>query len=254
LRAWGPRVPYLTAARIWFISNLGKYVPGKVVGLGTMYVLAERRGISPMAAVGSSVLATLIGLIAGLAVVMATGARVIDVVLEANGMSVPGWVVVAVTAAALAALLLIPIVVPRFAGLIAMLTGGKTILPSFPSSTVWLVAASSALAWIVYGVAFQLFTVGMLGRAAGGPSSYVAVYTASYLTGLLSLIPGGLVVRDAALVLGLVALNLATAPEAALLALTSRIWLTILELLPGALFLLTRADGGAARQATPASS
>ena len=37
--------------------------------LGTMYVLAERRGISPVAAVGSSILATLIGLVAGLAVV-----------------------------------------------------------------------------------------------------------------------------------------------------------------------------------------
>ena len=254
LRAWGSRLPYLAAARIWSIANLGKYVPGKVVGLGTMAVLAERRGISPVAAVGSSILATLIGLVAGLAVVMATGARVIDVVLEANDMSVPGWVIGALTTASLAALLLIPIVVPRLAGLIARLSGRAAILPSLPAATVWLVAGSSALAWTVYGVAFQLFTVGMLGHAAGGPSSYIAVYTASYLTGLLSLIPGGLVVRDAALVLLLVALNLATAPEAALLALTSRIWLTILELLPGALFLLTRADGGAARQATPASS
>jgi uncharacterized membrane protein YbhN (UPF0104 family) len=94
----------------------------------------------------------------------------------------------------------------------------------------------------------------MLGRGAGGPSGYIAVYTAAYLAGFLSLIPGGFVVREAALVLGLTALNLVTAPEAALLALTSRIWITILELLPGALFLLTRAEGRALGQGTPASS
>ena len=254
LRAWGQRLPFIAAARIWFIANLGKYIPGKVVGLGTMFVLAERRGISPIAAVGSSVLATLIGIVAGLMVVMVTGAQVVDVVLEGNGTPVPRWIVGAVVAVSIAGLVLAPVVVPRMAGIVARLSGTKAILPSLPASTVWLVAGSSALAWTVYGVAFQLFALGMLGHAAGGPSAYVAVYTASYLAGLLSLIPGGLVVREAALVLGLAALNLATAPEAALLALTSRVWLTVLELLPGFFFLLTRAEGRAFGQGTPASS
>jgi glycosyltransferase 2 family protein len=254
LRAWGQRLPFIAAARIWFIANLGKYIPGKVVGLGTMFVLAERRGISPIAAVGSSVLATLIGVVAGLAVVMMTGANVVDVVLESNGTPVPRWVIGAVVAVSVVALLVAPLVVPRLAGIVARLSDTKTVLPSLPATTVWLVAAASALAWTVYGVAFQLFALGMLGHAAGGPSAYVAVYTASYLAGLLSLIPGGLVVREAALVLGLAALNLATTPEAALLALTSRLWLTVLELLPGFFFLLTRPEGRAFGEGTAASS
>ena len=45
-----------------------------------------------------------------------------------------------------------------------------------------------------------------------------------------------------------------SAPEAALVALTSRVWITILEILPGALFLLTRTEGHAVGQGTPAGS
>jgi uncharacterized membrane protein YbhN (UPF0104 family) len=253
LRAWGPRLAFVPAARIWFISNLGKYIPGKVVGLGTMAVLAERRGISPVAAVGSSILATLIGIAAGVAVVMVTGVRVVELVLGGNGMSVPRWALGAVVGIALLSLALAPVVLPAFAGLVARLSGRDTVLPSLPAASVWLVAGSSALAWTLYGLAFQLFAMGMLGRNAGGSSGYIAVYTASYLAGLLSLIPGGFVVREAALVLGLTALNLSTAPEAALLALTSRIWLTILEILPGTVFLLMPSDAGTIGQGTPAS-
>ena len=253
LRAWGPRLTFLPAARIWFISNLGKYVPGKVVGLGTMAVLAERRGISPIAAVGSSILATLIGIAAGVAVAMVTGVHIVELMLDGNGMSVPRWALGVVVGMAILALVLAPVVLPACAGLVARLSGRNTVLPALPAASVWLVAASSALAWTLYGVAFQLFAIGMLGRSAGGPSGYIAVYTASYLAGLLSLIPGGFVVREAALVLGLTSLNLSTAPEAALLALTSRIWLTILEILPGAVFLLIPSDPVTIEQGTPAA-
>jgi glycosyltransferase 2 family protein len=252
LRDWGQRIAFLPAARIWFVSNLGRYIPGKVVGLGTMALMAERRGVSGIAAIGSSILVMLIGMVAGLAVVMTTGARVVEAVLEARGFSVPRGVVVAVVVAAIGGLLLAPVVLPRLAGLVARITGREAILPSFPASSVWLVAAGSGLSWVLYGIAFQLFTVGMLGHSAGGPGGYIAVYTAAYLVGLLSLIPGGLVVREAALVLGLSALSLATAPEAALLALTSLVWRTILEILPGALFLLMRAEDSSLGQGTPA--
>ncbi len=254
LRAWGQRLGFLPAARIWFVSNLGKYIPGKVAGLGAMALLAERRGISPVAAVGSSILATLIGVAGGVAVVAVTGVRVIDVMFNVDGRSVPRWILAVVVLFAIGSLLLAPVLLPRGARLIARVSGRAPILPSLPAATVWLVAASSAFAWTMYGVAFHLFAIGVLDRGAGGTSGYIAVYTASYLAGLISLIPGGFVVREAALVVGLTALNLSTAPEAALLALTSRIWLTILEILPGAVFLLVPSDGRTIEPPTPASS
>jgi len=33
LEAWDSHIPFIDAARIWFLSNLGKYVPGNVWSL-----------------------------------------------------------------------------------------------------------------------------------------------------------------------------------------------------------------------------
>ena len=50
--AWGGAIGYAAAARIWLVSNLGRYVPGKIWQIGAMSVLAERAGtlsvISPV--------------------------------------------------------------------------------------------------------------------------------------------------------------------------------------------------------------
>jgi uncharacterized membrane protein YbhN (UPF0104 family) len=83
-------------------------------------------------------------------------------------------------------------------------------------------------------------------------ASYIAVYTASYVAGLLSLIPGGLVVREAALTIGLTALELTSPPEALVLALTSRVWITLLEILPAVVLLLIRVERHGQERQSPA--
>jgi uncharacterized membrane protein YbhN (UPF0104 family) len=100
--------------------------------------------------------------------------------------------------------------------------------------------AGTGLAWILYGFAFQLMALGVLGAAArGGSADYIAAYTASYLVGYLTLIaPGGLGVREASLVIALGVVGATSEPNGWILALSSRLWLTILEILPGALFLM----------------
>ena len=100
----------------------------------------------------------------------------------------------------------------------------------------------SLLSWIAYGIAFQLFVVGVLGGAAGATSSYIAVYAASYIIGFLALFaPGGVVVRESALVAGMVRLGLASQADAFAVAVASRLWLTVVELLPGFIALASRA-------------
>ncbi|HEX2723177.1 MAG TPA: hypothetical protein VHM24_09675, partial [Gemmatimonadaceae bacterium] len=84
------------------------------------------------------------------------------------------------------------------------------------------------------GVAFQLFVRGVLGSAAGGTRSYIAVYAASYIIGFLALFaPGGAVVRESALVTGMVRLGLTGQADALAVAVASRLWLTLTELVPG---------------------
>src|ERR1035437_4249229 len=42
--AWGGHLSWGSAARIWFISNLGRYVPGKVWQIGAMGAMAQQAG------------------------------------------------------------------------------------------------------------------------------------------------------------------------------------------------------------------
>lgn len=248
LRTWAVRIPYLVAARMWFISNLGRYVPGKVWGIGTLAVMASQRNMPPVAVVGSSVLVMLIGIVAGLAVVLVTGAGAVGLVLQQRGVELPAWAFQAAVVIAMASLLSAPAVVPAIARGIARMTGQEPVLPALPAASVWLVALGSGLSWILYGAAFQLFSMGMTGEAAGAPASYIAVYTGSYIVGLVSPSPAGAGVREGGLVAGMLALGLATAPEALLIALASRVWLTLLEVAPGAIFLLVRRPEPTIRQ------
>jgi uncharacterized membrane protein YbhN (UPF0104 family) len=100
-----------------------------------------------------------------------------------------------------------------------------------------LIGANVA-SWIGYGLAFRWFAASIVPTAGGDHLAYVAVFAGSYLAGYLALVaPGGLGVREAFLIAGLTQLRLADAPTAALLAVASRLWLTVLELAPGLLFL-----------------
>jgi uncharacterized membrane protein YbhN (UPF0104 family) len=95
----------------------------------------------------------------------------------------------------------------------------------------------NVIAWLLYGAAFQLFVVGLLGSPAGGYAEYLAAYTISYILGYVFIFaPAGIGVREGAIVTVLTYAGLTTAPEAALVAITSRVWLTLLEVVPGFVF------------------
>ena len=127
------------------------------------------------------------------------------------------------------------------ARLASSLTGKEIRISRIEATTVWAAALRSVISWIAYGIAFQFFVRGILGSAAGGVLSYIAVYAASYIIGFLALFaPGGAVVRESALVTGMVRLGLSSRPDALAVAIASRLWLTVLELVPGLFFLAVR--------------
>lgn len=236
LSAWGEagRLSVWQATRIWFVSNLGRYVPGKIWQIATMGVMAQRRGVSPVAAAGSSLVVNLANIASGFVVVLATGATVFRSFANAGaGTGILAAVILA------AGLLLLPQAFRWAAPAVSRLTRQRVVLPHLPATAVWLAAIGTAVAWILYGIAFRLFCTAIVPKPAGATSLYIASYVGSYLVGYLALFaPGGLVVREAMLVTALTRIGLLTAPEAWLVALASRLWLTLIEALPGILFLL----------------
>ena len=234
LTHWNARLGFVDAARIWSIANLGRFVPGRVAQIGAMAYLARERGVSPVAAAGSSVLNTLINIAAGAAVALAAGGRELDRLYP--GAADVAVVLLAVAAAALVAL---PWLLPRAVALASrVLRRPSAATVTMPAAAVWLTAAGNGAAWVLYGLAFQLFTAGVLGEARGATAGYLAAYAASYIVGYLVIFaPGGLGAREISLTASMVGLGLATLPEATLVALTSRLWLTVTEVVPGLLFL-----------------
>jgi uncharacterized membrane protein YbhN (UPF0104 family) len=228
LEAWDSHVPFIDAARIWFLSNLGKYVPGNVWSLTAMGVMARKRGISAIAAAGSSVIMQSVSLVTGTGVVLITGAKLLgQPVLVGAGVLL-----------LIAVLFSAPRFLPPLAIWLSNLIGREIAPPTVPAASIWTAAVASTLSWLFYGVAFQLFVRGLLGAAPGEISSYIAVYTAAYILGFISPIaPAGLGVREFTLAAFMVQLGLANEADAALVAIAARLWLTIVELVPSGLYI-----------------
>lgn len=231
LSSWDARLSFWSAARIWSVSNLGRYLPGKIWQIGAMAAMSREVGISPVAASASAILGTLVNVLAGFVVALIGGRALLEQSSQGRGTMAILFVVVGSLA-----LLAAPVVLPRIAPLVGRALG-RPLTATLPPRAVAHALAGNVIAWLLYGAAFQLFMSGILGRSTGGYPAYLAAYTISYLVGYLALFaPAGLGVREGTMVTVLTFAGLATAPQAALIALTSRVWLTLLEIVPGFLF------------------
>jgi hypothetical protein len=236
LGTWGSRLPFWTAARIWSVSNLGKYVPGKVWQIGTMGVMALDAGVSPVAAAGSAILNTAVNITVGLAIAVIAGWRHLGALTGGNAFVGVGLLVMMV-----AGLASLPMIIPRLAPRLERMTGRPLGVVTIPPRAFAYAVAGNVVAWTLYGVAFQWMVNAVFVDAPGTTLDYVTAFAASYVAGYLALVlPAGVGVREAVVMEALKSfMGMALAP-AAIIAAVSRLWLTVLEVIPGFLFLSLR--------------
>jgi hypothetical protein len=227
LRGWEHEIPFLDAARIWTISNLGKYLPGKVWSITALAVMSREYGVTATEGATASVLVTLINTIVGFAVAIVAGAPLLEL----------SPVVVIVIAVMIVAVLASPSVLPRLGLLAGKLFKREIVLRRMAHRVLLTAAALTCVAWLMYGVAFWLFTRGVLGHAPGALRNYVAVFAGSYLIGFIAIFaPAGVGFREGAMAVALQRAGFAAGP-AYLLVVASRLWLTALEVIPPLIFL-----------------
>lgn len=217
----GERLKWRHAAVIWLAGNLGKYVPGKVWSIVAMSGMAAERGVTPAVAAGSSIMMQIVTIAAGAAVVVASGGVI------------PGGPVaaVALVAVIVAALLVLPTVIPRVLALAGKHAENVKVPPR---ATLWLTIVIASASWVLLSLGFMLFVRGTLPALGGSLLAYVSAYTASYIAGFLApFAPGGIGVREPALVIAMTELELASTADAAVVAVASRLWLTVVEVVPG---------------------
>lgn len=221
LRDWGYQLRIWTAARIWAVSSLGKYIPGKVWAIAGMALMAQRAGCAPWAATASAILMQ--GLAVGTGVVAVALAGVQTLEQNYSGVRIGLWILAAASAVGV-----VLMVSPSVARLVL-----RRLAPAQQDRTPRVITVIVAigvnlLAWAGYGVAFWLLARGLLPSAVIPLRLSVGAFAASYLAGLLFLVaPGGLVVRESVLTLMLQG-AIGLAPAAAL-AVASRLMLTITE-------------------------
>jgi hypothetical protein len=223
----GGRLSVRDAHRIWYLGNLGRYVPGKVLQLAGTAYLARAKGVSPVLTVSASLTSQVFVLVAGLLVAAATlpelGAA------ATTDLSVL-WTVGLAVAALLVVVVLSPILdtIYRFA---LRLIRKSEYHASIPVRERIVLLAVSLLAWIALGTGFWLFVGAVTSLDAGAVIPLIGISAAGYVGGYLAVfVPGGLGVRE-----GLYALLLAAyvpPPMAVAIAILCRLWLTACELLP----------------------
>jgi glycosyltransferase 2 family protein len=231
LASWGRGLDFWSASRIWTISSLGKYLPGKLWSVAGMAVMAQRAGVGAGAAAGSAVILQVLAIGTGAAVAALTGWSSFRRVYPGAEAGLTLLVLVSMVAVGV-------IVRPEWVRrVIRIAVPEATVARTPPLRAVAFGITANVIAWLGYGVALWLLARGLLPEAGLGLLPATAVFTASYLAGFLALFaPGGIGVREGVFILmlqGPIGIGAATA-----LAIASRLLLTVTELGAAAPFLL----------------
>jgi uncharacterized membrane protein YbhN (UPF0104 family) len=227
----GERLPFWSAARIWFLASLGKYVPGKVWAIAGAAVLARRAGVDASVAVAGALVLQALAIGSGTVVVAFTAG---DAFRAAGPAMVP-------LAAAVLLLCLAGIAVlasqPLLDRLSRLLPSSLPRLRAVEPAMLTAAFLANLLAWTAYGGALVFLARGVLPDVRLGLLQAIGVFTCSYLAGFIALFaPGGLGPRESVFLL-MLAGDIGLKPAAGL-ALASRLLLTGTEVLPAVPFLL----------------
>jgi uncharacterized membrane protein YbhN (UPF0104 family) len=183
------RISFRNAFRLWWFSNLTRYVPGNIWQPATMAILGEREGVPK----GKTILSQALFILLTLAL-----AGVLSITLLPLSTETRSWLTIVCASA-----LLFFAAPPVFRFVLGGIARVLCYEPARSTPTFWrgllpLIVAS--LMWLAYGLSFYLF-VGALG-VAGEPTWTTAVplYAGAYLIGYLSfLTPSGLGIREGAM-------------------------------------------------------
>ena len=225
-RRSGGAVGYRQGWRIWSATNIGRYIPGKIWHLTGLTVYLRERGRSGAAGLVSSIAFQVLVLVTGAAV---TGAVLLGTPVALSG----GSPLRTLGAVALLGMLLHPDVLRKGTEWAARLTREEVEdVERIPGRSLVAAAAALCLSWIVYGVSFWLMLRGLLPGARLGIPGATGVFAASYVVGYLAFLsPGGLLVREGAMVGLLVGLGTMGAVVAGAVAVAYRLCVTVSELI-----------------------
>lgn len=218
--------------RIWFASNLARYIPGKIWQFVGAAELARAAGLSRVVVLTSMVVHIGFSLL--------SAAAVSAIALAAwDAVPLPGLPLALLAAASL--FLVHPAVINAGLGLVPRAFHDEVLQWNGSWADGLVLLGLSVFSWVLYGLAFALFVDAIIPIDGAALLPLTGVNALSFLAGyVVFLAPAGLGVKEGAMAALL--RPFAPAGVAAVLAMVSRLWTIAAELLGAALVLaLTRA-------------
>ena len=231
LRDSGIDASLWTLMRLFLVSNLGRYLPaGKAWQMAIVAMIATEERLPAALVAASSFFLGVVGVGVGAIIVFAAGRSTIGLP--------PAWLVLPLFA--LLGLLFAPIVIralPRLHEAIRRRVPG---IDSLDAWTMWALIWTSSASWILWGTALLGLAKALLPASTTSITTCVAAWTGSFLAGLIAFVsPAGLGAREAVMQVVLTRTGMMRA-DALVLVVVSRVWVTLLDIIPAALFLVLR--------------
>jgi uncharacterized membrane protein YbhN (UPF0104 family) len=222
----GPALGLSKVIEIFYLANLGRYIPGKVWQLAGLTYLAGKEGVSIGVASSAAVLGQVYSLgaaaIVGLVGLGLGGYASIAPKLAPFAIGLAAMITAAVT---------LPTLLRRALGLAFRLTRSPDPVPQLDAwfGVRWL--ALYLPVWVAYGIAFGLLWRSFPELPPVAWALAIGSFAGAYFLGYAAIFaPAGVGVREGALALLLAPAMGPTA--AAVLAIVARIWMTLAELIP----------------------
>ncbi|HEY5516543.1 MAG TPA: lysylphosphatidylglycerol synthase domain-containing protein [Pengzhenrongella sp.] len=206
------------AGRIYFLGQLGKYVPGSVWAVVAQAELGKDHRVartqSAVVALGALVVLTVTGSVVGAAGLL---------VGSVEALTTYWWALLAIPVGAVA---LWPAVVNRLVLLALRISRRGSSAPALTGTGLLRSALWAVVQWLLFGAHAWLLAIDLGASGPADAATVVGAFALAWVVGFVVVIaPAGAGPREAALVLGLAPVM--AAPEGLVLALVSRVLMMV---------------------------
>ncbi|MGJ6964753.1 lysylphosphatidylglycerol synthase domain-containing protein [Streptosporangium sp. G11] len=223
----GPPIGEPRVARVFFVTFLSKYVPGKVPGLIAATKVATANGVGFGRLMGTAALSMSLVLLTGLTIGLLAGVHMLGTQVA--------WLVAAATVM-IVVVLVRPQLVNHGAQLLLRVLRRPDPTRSASARGIRLAVVAQAVSWLVTGLHLWLLAIAMGADPVRSLGLCVGAFTLATTVGMLTVVlPDGIGVREAVLTAALTVVL--PAPAAALVAVASRLVSTVSEVALGAMAL-----------------
>jgi len=223
LKKLGSPLQFKTSWRVWWFSNMGRYLPGKVWQIVGMVYLCGKESVPKDTSLTSIVIAQAVSILSAFLLMG-------SYVLFASSENVPQGAYLLLVLIPVGLVAIHPSILRRLINMVLRKLRREPIELSVTLNDVVSLFVLYLIGWGIYGVAFYFFVNSVHDLSITLIPHVICIFAVADVFGLLCfVVPGGLGVRE-----GLLATLLGTyipLPVATVVALLYRIWFTAAELI-----------------------